>query len=974
MQRLRRAFVGILLSLVLPVGVSAQDVGSGTFAGVVRDTSGAVLPGVTVEAASPALIEKIRTTVTDGEGRYRIPGLRPGVYTVTFTLPGFRTVRREGIELTTGFIATVNADLSVGEVAETITVSGQAPVVDTKSAGQQQVFSGEVVRELPLGKNSAIYAALLPGATQNALTNTDVGGTKGETENQIGIHGGRPNDGQTFREGNYDGHMFGPFGANALSSINPTTIQEVTVQLTGGLTAEAQTGGIQTNVIVRDGGNRVSGSLVTDFSHRNLQSDNIDDGLRARGVTTAGFLKKNYDVAGGVGGPVSRDKLWLFVDARRWEAFSEYPGIYYNKQKGSLFYTPDLNTPGYSGTYTKSVGARLTWQATTKSKFSFTTHYENTCNCFFQLNLGLVSPEAARSDRYWPYKIAQVNWTHPATNRLLFQAGGLVVGSRFYTDQNVGSTNDISILDRLRNFRYGAPLNMTSTPFLQGNIVGSASYIAGSHAFKAGVLYLRAKRDATAFNNHSVSYTFAGAVPESVTFFAYPNLVRNGLTQTAVYAQDQWTSGDVTLNLGVRFDLFNGYAPATSSPAGEYVPARSFDAVHNVPNWKDVNPRVGVAYNLFGGDRTALKVNIGRFIPYEQLGGLVANNAPANLIVTQATRTWRDANGDFIPQESELGPLSNANFGKVVRTVRYDEELLHGWHVRPYNWQTSASVQHEIASGIGVNIGYFRTWYGNFQITDNMLTTAADYQSFCVTSPGDSRLPNGGGQQICGLVDITPALFGRVDNFVTLSSKYGKQTEAYNGIDLTLNARLAGGGLVAGGLSTARTATDNCEILAKIPEAAPTAAPQQFCKVTPPWAAATQVKLYGAYPLPWDLRVSAVFQNIPGVATTATFVASNALIAPSLGRSLAAGPNGTAAVELIQPNTEFQDGRVSLLGISLTKRFRAGGTRFEPNIDIQNALNANSVTLMNLRYGPAWKNVTGLLPPRMVKFGLRVDF
>ena len=973
MQRLPLALVVTVLSLVLPLGARGQDVGSGTFAGVARDTSGAVLPGVTVEAASPALIEKVRTTVTDGEGRYRIAGLRPGVYSITFTLPGFRTVRREGLELTTGFVATVNGDLSVGALEETVTVSGEAPIVDTKTSGQQQVFSGEVIRELPLGKNGAVYAALIPGATQNNLSNTDVGGTKGETENQIGIHGGRPNDGQTFREGNYDGQMFGAFGSNGLSSINPATIQEVTLQLTGGLTAEAQTGGIQSNVIVRDGGNVLSGSIVTDFGHRNLQSDNIDDALRARGVTTAAFLKKNYDIAGGMGGPVRRDKLWFFVDVRKWEAFSEYPGLYYSKRQG-LAYEADLTKPGYSGTYTKSLGARLTWQATAKSKISATAHYEDTCNCYFQLNLGLISPEASRSDRYHPYKIAQVNWTHPVTNRLLLQAGGLVVGGVFFTEQQSGSTSDISVLDRLRNFRYGAPLNMNSTPFRQANVVGSVSYVTGSHAFKAGGLYLEAKRDNTQFINHNVAYTFAGTIPESVTYFAYPNLVRNRATQRAAYVQDQWTLGDLTLNLGVRFDFFNGRAPATSSPANEFVPARSFDAVKDIPDWKDVNPRVGASYNLFGADRTALKVNLGRFIPFEHLNGLVAANAPANLFVTQATRTWRDGNGDYVPQESELGPLSNANFGRTVRTTRYDETLLHGSGVRPYSWQGSVSVQHELVHGVGVNAGYFRTWYGNFQVTDNLLATAADYQSFCVTSPSDSRLPGGGGQQVCGLVDITPALFGRVDNLVTLASKYGKQTEVYNGVDLTVNARLPGGGLLAGGLSSAQTATDNCAVLAKVPEAAATAAPRQFCKVTPPWAAATQVKLYGTYPLPWNLRASAVFQNIPGVPTTATFVATSAAIAPSLGRPLAAGVNGTATVEMLPPNTVFQEGRISLLGLSLSRTFRAGTTRIQPNLDIHNALNSNAITLMNLRYGPAWKNVTGLLPPRVIKFGLRVDF
>jgi len=180
-----------ILALLLPVLVAAQDTTSGTIAGVVKDASGAVLPGVTVEAASPALIERVRSVVTDGEGRFRIIDLRPGTYTVTCTLTGFKTVVRTGIELTTGFTATVNAELAVGSVEETITVSGEVPVVDTQSVTVQKVFSGDTIRSLPIGRNAGIYTALLPGATQGNLANQDVGGTKGESTQQFAIHGGR---------------------------------------------------------------------------------------------------------------------------------------------------------------------------------------------------------------------------------------------------------------------------------------------------------------------------------------------------------------------------------------------------------------------------------------------------------------------------------------------------------------------------------------------------------------------------------------------------------------------------------------------------------------------------------------------------------------------------------------------------------------------------------------------------------------
>lgn len=983
MGTLRLTFLVTFLSLVLPPGVWAQDVGSGSFAGVVRDTSGGVLPGVTVEAASPALIEKVRTTVTDAEGRYRITGLRPGDYALTFTLPGFRTVRRDGLELTTGFSATVNAELSVGALEETITVTGIAPIVDTRNSTQQQVLSGEVVRELPVGKNSGVYVALLPGATQNRLSNMDVGGNKGETENQMGIHGGRPNDGITMREGNYDGHMFGPLGANALSSINPTTIQEVTLQLTGGLTAEAQTGGIQSNVIMRDGGNRFSGSFVADYANRSLQANNITDELAARGVKQAALLTVNRDLAIGIGGPIVRDRLWFFADARNWKAYSEFAGQYYNKLQGpnNLFYEPDFSRPGIGGTETKEAGLRLTWQATEKHKLTFSGNVEDTCNCYYQLLNGLISPEAAQHDAYFPYNIAQVKYSYPATNRLLVQAGYLLVGGVFFhditDDQGVTSSN-ISVTDRLRNYRYGAPASRNRTPFRNGNITGSVSYVTGSHVVKVGGLYLRAMRESIQNTNtaDSVTYTFAGRVPESITVFAYPNISKNNVTQTAFYVQDQWTIQNLTMNFGLRYDGFNGYAPAVSSPAGRWAPARNFPAVEDIVDWKDINPRLGAAYNLFGDDRTAVKVNIGRFSPYEHLGGLVAGAAPANLIVTSANRTWRDANGDFVPQEGELGPLSNRNFGTSVRNTAYADDLVRGWGKRSYSWQGSVSIQHELRDGFAVNVGYFRTWYGNFTATDNLLVGPSDYDSYCLTGPSNSLLPGGGGERICGLLALKPAAFGRVSTLVAPASNYGTQSEVYNGIDLTLNARFANGAMLSGGLATSQTVTDNCEIRAALPEmSGANSAPERFCHVAPPWSAATQVKLYGSYPLPWSLRATAILQNVPGLPTAATWVVGNAQVVPALGRPLAGGANATASVELIEPTAQFDEGRVTQLNLSLSRSFNLGANRrLNPTLDLFNLLNANPVLVMNTRYGPAWRNVSNILPPRMIKVGVRLDF
>jgi hypothetical protein len=481
------------------------------------------------------------------------------------------------------------------------------------------------------------------------------------------------------------------------------------------------------------------------------------------------------------------------------------------------------------------------------------------------------------------------------------------------------------------------------------------------------------RKQITQTTDPAVAYTFAGQVPESVTYFAYPNIIRNGINQSALYAQDQWTIRNLTLNLGVRFDFLNSFAPETHSPAGPWVPARDHAAVSGIVSWKDINPRLGAAYNLFGSNRTAVKVNFGRFVTFEPLGGLAASTVPANLIVTQANRTWVD-NGDYIPQENELGPLSNANFGKIVSNTAYDPDLIRGWGKHFYNWQGSVSVQHELRRGLGVNVGYFRTWYGNFSATDNVLVSPADYDSYCMTGPSDPRLPGGGGEQICGLMAIKPAAFGRVSNLLAPASNYGKQTEVYSGIDLTVNARFGNGGLLSGGFSTSQTTTDNCAVLEKLPELATTAAPSRFCHVAPPWSSGTQLKLLGTYGLPWDLHASVIYQNMAGPPTTATFVATNAQVTPILGRALAGGANSTATVELIAPNTLYVEERINEVSVSLSRTFRYGKARLNPTVDFHNALNANPVLGINARYGPAWQNVTNVFPPRMIKFGMKVDF
>jgi hypothetical protein len=277
-----------------------------------------------------------------------------------------------------------------------------------------------------------------------------------------------------------------------------------------------------------------------------------------------------------------------------------------------------------------------------------------------------------------------------------------------------------------------------------------------------------------------------------------------------------------------------------------------------------------------------------------------------------------------------------------------------------------------------LTVGYHRTSLGNFRVTDNLLVTPADYDPFCVTAPVDSRLPGGGGQPICGLYDLKREKFGQVDNLVRQASEFGKQLQVYNGVDIGINARFGRGGLLAGGVNTGGTVTDNCPVVDS-PQAGSTTPNWQFCRTTTPWGSQTQVKLSGSYPLPWDASVSAVFQNVPGFPLLATRTFTNAEVAPSLGRNLGACPTATGActatvsVAMLEPNTRFED-RFTNLDLRLAKNVRVGGIRLKGMLDIYNLFNVGTILLVNNNYGPTWLLPAEVVPARFFKLGVQLDF
>ncbi|HWN84957.1 MAG TPA: carboxypeptidase-like regulatory domain-containing protein, partial [Vicinamibacterales bacterium] len=365
----------LLSILLIPTSAFAQ----GSIAGLVKDSTGAILPGVTVEAASPVLIEKVRTTISDSSGRYQIVDLRPGSYTITFTLPGFNTVKREGVTVAGSGNVAVDADLRVGALEETVTVTGEAPVVDTQSITQQRVLNSEMVDALPSARNYFGLARMIPGTLGGG---NDVGGSLIQDVGQSVIVHGSKNVDQRVTVNGVSTMTLQAGGNIGGQTPDVGSASEVTVD-TNSLSADLATGGVRINFVPKDGGNRFSNSTFVTFANESLQGDNFSDELRAAGLGTPNKLVNAFDLNQSLGGPFKQNKVWFWFSTRYNTTENEVP-VFTNKyayDPVNFWRYEPTTTPGANkGTQINS-SIRVTWQASPRNKIAGTYKADKWCNC-----------------------------------------------------------------------------------------------------------------------------------------------------------------------------------------------------------------------------------------------------------------------------------------------------------------------------------------------------------------------------------------------------------------------------------------------------------------------------------------------------------------------------------------------------------------------------------------------------------------
>jgi hypothetical protein len=986
---------------VLPATARAQS----AFAGVVKDATGAVLPGVTVEASSPALIEQVRSASTDANGAYKIENLRPGVYVLTFSLPGFSTVKRDGLELQSNFTATINADLKVGAVEETVTVSGESPVVDVQSNSKAQVLPREVLDAVPTAHTIQGVGQLVVGVT---LTAPDVGGSQAMQQTYFTVHGLGAAQTSLMMDGMI---INGLQGDGAIQTYTNDAGNQEMVYQTGGGTVDSPTGGVKINMIPKEGGNRFSGSLFQGYESSSLQSNNLTSFLAANGVKTVDKIGTYNDTNFTMGGPIKTDRVWFFGSGRFFIVNKPIANTYISDGSRTGILTCANALAGRGGSLCEqgvdqqhqySGLGRVTWQMSARNKLS--GYYDR----IHKVRQGAMGPgdDRTTSSVRWNsplYTTNMIKYTSTVSSKLLVEGGFSSNLERYNNMYQPGIEKEYNSAAWFGTAKHcidpsvaaAAAQTCASTNTASGAQYGSypdrynaqaaASYVTGSHAFKVGFQdswgpynqNLRANADL--YQNYVT--TNGIPQPQTVTLLATPVIWQDRLNANlGVYGQDVMTFKRATITLGGRWEYINQQVTGQDAQRGRFANIPAFGD-KQMPIWKMFSPRTSLVYDLTGDGKTAVRFGYNRF-------GVAATTTLASLydpaagtqIVT--TAPWTDKNGDDIAQGSLrcnfADPTCEINFANVpanfgiISLASPSDDL-----TRPYVDQFNVGMTRELLRGVSVSAEWFHNNAKNPFERNNITrpgtyadgkVSNASYREFTVFSPID-------GAPITMYDTVSTAV---QQNVVNVDTNDKNVRQKYDAFEFNFNARLPHGARLFGGSATDRTIADTCSAAASNPNFLIRVGGVNLCDQNNsgiPWR--TQFKLAGTFPLPWyGLQVAGAFQALPGYLLGTQALTAGGAGAPNftsysgLGTSMtitgtttyqvcpgnSAGQgcvvggrivpftalnSGSLSVPLRAPGTEMTP-RVNQLDLSVSKRLMFHGVKIDPKIDIFNALNSDN--------------------------------
>lgn len=930
-----------LVSAMVSTPVWAQQ--TGTLSGVVRDAQSAVLPGVTVTATSAALIGGARTTLTGETGTYQLTALPPGEYTITYELSGFAPLKRDGIVVQVARTTRLDVELAVGTLQETLTVSGESPVVDTSSTVTQTNITRELYESIPTGGNPWVMAGLVPGVVTGRL---DVGGTEGMQQYNIEAFGSADSQ-KSFSIDGLKTNWGGGSGGATMQYYGFEMYEEYNMQTASG-TAESDVSGVYMNMVTKSGGNRVNSDHNFYFMNESLQGTNIDDDLRRRlgiagGQQTGAAgnpIKISYDWSSTLGGPLRRDKAWFF-GALRWWRLDQF-------QVGAQ--NPD-GSQAIDDNRIRNFMGKAMWQVRQNTRASLMFN-RNLKDRFHRREVPF-SEDKATVLQDQPAQNYVANLNQVLGKATLFDARfGRMWGVFPTRYQKEVQPTDIAVRDTIRNTQINAATGQSLNPNHRYQANATVSHFTdrlggGSHDFKIGTQWSWEKMQYDRIRNGDLFLELRDGVPNQAQISNTPQQSDQRLETWALFAQDRWIIGRATLNYGVRLDAVSAHLPAQSSPAGTWVGARSFPAQDVFKYDVNVAPRLGIAFDLFGSGRTALKAYAGRF--YNQFGSQIAEAVNRNALVSLPV-PWNDANRNLRLDPGELNLTNFTGFGGVFPQMDQNTD-------RPYSDEFNAGIDHQLLPNFAVSLSYHRRHHRDGLGLIDRARPSDAYTPIQRTYTDPQR-----GPQTITVYNLSPALARSRDRIIT---NIDVLESDYDGLLLSFNKRMSNRWQLLGGVTFSQhqgwahdgtftntgSNTDFNDPNYRFNKA------NSAVFTDLPWS----VTLSGTYQLPYAIALSGKYTGRAGEPINRTFSATGLT-------------QGTETI-WVQPRGEDRTETVSrFVDVRFAKRFAVGVSRFEATLDVFNLLNANHVLEQNQAIGTTLGRPSRILAPRIIRFGITTRF